>query len=344
MIRAVASALAATLVLSIPQAPQPIRGLTGGPSVARAYDAILDAEFDVPARLLAGDCGDAPLEACKVLDALGVWWAIALEPESRLLDVGFSRKVDEAIDAATGWTVRQPNRAEAWFYLGAAYGARVQWRVLREERLSAARDGSRVKDALERALELDPTLVDAKYGIGLYRYYADIAPAALRMLRWLLRLPGGDREDGLRQIEEARLGGQIVRGEADYQLHLIYLWYEKRSNDALTLVRELQSRYPHNPLFYHLEAEIHDVYFHDAAASLAASTDLLARATAGTVRDPELASVRARLNTAIQLDRLGRTAPAIETLRAIVTERPSRPFGVTTRAQTLLQQFTRRCC
>jgi tetratricopeptide (TPR) repeat protein len=344
VIRAVASAVAATLVLAIPQAPLPIPGLTGGPLVARAYDAVLDAEFDAPVRLLGSRCTDAPPEACSMLDALGVWWAIALEPESRMLDVRFSLKVDAAIDAATAWTVREPNRAEAWFYLGAAYGARVQWRVLREQRLSAARDGSRVKDTLERAIALDPSLVDAKYGIGLYRYYADVAPAALRMLRWLLRLPGGNRDEGLRQIEEARLGGLIVRGEADYQLHLIYLWYEKRSRDALALVRDLQHRYPHNPLFYQLEAEIHDVYFHDAAASLAASTDLLARAQAGTVRDAELANVRARLNIAIQLDRLGRTAEAIDTLRLIVTERPSRPFGVTARAQALLHEFMLRCC
>ena len=53
--------------------------------------------------------------------------------------------------------------------------------------------------------------------------------------------PAANREEGLRQIDgRARRGGQIVRGEADYQLHLIYLWYEKRSRDALTLVRDLQ--------------------------------------------------------------------------------------------------------
>jgi hypothetical protein len=106
VIRAVASALAATLALSIPQGPQPIQGLTGGAAVARAYDAVLDAEFDAPARLLGSDCLDVPPEACKMLDALGVWWAIAVEPESRLLDVRFSRKVDAAIDAATALTER----------------------------------------------------------------------------------------------------------------------------------------------------------------------------------------------------------------------------------------------
>ena len=73
----------------------------------------------------------------------------------------------------------------------------MQWRVLREERLAAARDGKRIKDALERALTLDPDLDDAYFGIGLYRYYADVAPAVAKILRFLLLLPGGNREEGL---------------------------------------------------------------------------------------------------------------------------------------------------
>ena len=72
------------------------------------------------------------------------------------------------------WTQREPQRADAWFFLGASYGLRVQWRVLRTERLAAARDGKRIKDALERALALDPDLQDAYFGIGLYHYYADV--------------------------------------------------------------------------------------------------------------------------------------------------------------------------
>ena len=209
----------------------------------------------------------------------------------------------------------------------------MQWRVLRDQHLAAARDGRQVKASLERALSLDPDLHDAKYGIGLYRYYADIAPAALRLLRWLLLLPGGHREDGLRQIEEARLQGLLVRGEADYQLHLIYLWYEKRSRDALALIRGLQARYPHNPLFYQAEADIHDVYFHDPAASLAVSADALRRATEGTVHEPALTMVRARFNIAVQLDRLGRRREAIDALDRLIEERPSRPFGITDRAR-----------
>ena len=87
----------------------------------------------------------------------------------------------------------EPERAEAWFYLGAAYGVRAQFRVYRVERLAAARDGKRIKESLEKALALDPAMHDAEFGIGMYRYYAGVAPAIFRFLRFLLLLPGGDR-------------------------------------------------------------------------------------------------------------------------------------------------------
>ncbi len=99
-----------------------------------------------------------------------------------------------AIDEAYAWTRREPKNAEAWFYLGGAYGARVQWRVMRGQTLAAARDGKQIKLALEQALLLDPAMDDAQFGLGLYEYYADVAPTGAKMLRWLLLLPGGNRK------------------------------------------------------------------------------------------------------------------------------------------------------
>jgi hypothetical protein len=320
----------------------PIRGLTAAPLVAQAYDTILDADFAALRARLPGVCPPAPAEVCGMLEALALWWELSLEPESRRSDARFVRSVEQAIAATEAWTRREPQRAEAWFYAGAAYGARVQWRVLREQRLAAARDGKRIKESLERALALDPELHDANFGLGMYRYYADIGPAALKLLRWVLWLPGGDRADGLRRIMLARDHGQVVGGEADYQLHLIYLWYEKRSRDALAIVRRLQQRYPHNPLFYEVEAEVHDKYFHDAQASLTASSRLLALAEAGQVREARLASVRARLNIAVQAAALGDRARAIDLLTALVAENPPRPQGATARARSLLSTIKAR--
>ena len=105
---------------------------------------------------------------------------------------------------------------------------------------------------------------DAEFGIGMYRYYAGVAPAVFRFLRFLLLLPGGDREGGLAQLERAATLGLLVRGEAQFQIQVLYLWYEHKSKEALAIVRELQARYPHNPLFRQIEAEILDNYFHDS--------------------------------------------------------------------------------
>jgi hypothetical protein len=271
----------------------PIRGLSHGASLALAYDAVLDANFDDVRARLTPVCTTAPTW-CTVMDAVTTWWAIALDPEDRRHDQEFTRRVEAAIQAAEAWTTTEPSRAEAWFARGAAYGARSQWRVLRRERMAAARDGKHIKETLERALTLDPTLHDAKFGLGMYRYYADVAPAALRFLRWLLLLPGGDRKAGLQQMQEARERGYVIRGEADYQLHLIYLWYEHRSHDALALIRGLEERYPHNPLFALIEADIHDVYFHDTETSTIVLRALIARADAGEVNAAALATRRAR--------------------------------------------------
>ena len=344
MSRPAGAALAALLSIAAaaPLSPPATAGLTAAPDIAAAYDAILDADFAAFPSRLAVACDRAPREACRMLDALAVWWQIALEPESRGRDVTFERLADEAIEAALAWTTREPDRAEAWFYLGAAYGTRVQFRVLCEQRLSAARDGKRIKESLERALALDPAMHDAAYGLGLYRYYADIGPGALKILRWLLLLPAGDRDGGLRQIVDARDRGLLVRAEADYQLHLIYLWYEHRATDALAIVRRLQEAHPRNPLFWQIDAEIADVYFHDHAASLATASDLLSRATDGRVNEASLASVRARLQMATELDHLGRYSRAIETLQSIVAEHPTRPYGATARAQSLMKIIARK--
>jgi tetratricopeptide (TPR) repeat protein len=301
--------------------------LRGEAGLVRAYEFILEARFDQVEAELRRACGPAPPEACDVLDATAVWWRIMLDPESEALDPAFSAAVERAIAAAEAWTERAPDDAEAWFYLGAAYAARVQWRVLREHKLAAARDGKRIKDALEQALSLDPELADAHFGIGMYKYYADVAPAVARFFRFLLLLPGGDREEGLQQMLQAREGGRLLQGEADYQLHLIYLWYEDAPDLALELLRGLHARHPGNPLYLARIAEILDEYKHDITASLDAYDTLLAAARAGRVNVAALAEVTARLGVARQLEALHQTDLAIEHLKAIVAAQPSTPYS-----------------
>ena len=329
-------ACAVLAILTLSAQGQPVRGLTAAPALARVYDAIFDARFDEVPALVATACPPAPAEACRVLEAVAVWWRIQLDPFNTTRDALFQSRVDAAITAATAWTLRKPERAEAWLYLGGAYGARAQWRVLRGARLAAARDGKRIKNALERALALDPDLADAYFGLGLYHYYADVAPTALKMLRWLLLLPGGDRVEGLAEMLRARGAGQLVSSEADYQLHLIYLWYEKQPERALELLRELQARHPRIPLFWQAAAEIEDVYLHDVRASLRTWEALFEAAQQGRAAEATMAEVAARLGIALQLDRLSQSEAAGEQLHAVLPAQPAAPLGASARAHLQL--------
>ena len=335
-------------------------GLTGGPQLARVYDAIIDARFDQVAGLLPQTCAPlgvdlsavalsakaearsakaaAPPEACQLLEVVALWWQIQLDPGNPAHDERFRTRADAVIATIEAWTAREPKRAEAWFYLGGAYGARAQWRVLREERLAAARDGKRIKNALEQALALDESLQDAYFGIGLYHYYADVAPAALKMLRWLLLLPGGDRVQGLNEMLRARSDGQLLQSEADYQLHLIYLWYEKQPRKALQLLGDLRDRHPRNPLFPQLIANVQDVYLRDLQASLRTWQTLLDAAQARRVAEPAMTEMSARLGLATLLDRLSESESALPHLRAILDSKPASPFGIVARAQLQLGQ------
>src|SRR5205814_6664220 len=191
--RAPVTAAVAVFVLSLCAGRPSAARLTGGAHLAAIYNSILNAQFDRVESGLQQACPPAPVDACHVLGVVSLWWQIQINPESRVLDRQLAEHAAAASEQSEKWTRREPQNGEAWFYLAGSYAPLVQWRVLRGERVTAAREGGKAKTALEHALALDPDLQDAHFGIGLYRYYADVAPAAAKMLRWLLFLPGGDR-------------------------------------------------------------------------------------------------------------------------------------------------------
>jgi hypothetical protein len=332
----------ATLFLLIAARPAQAQRLTAEPQLARVYSAIFDARFDDVPALLARTCPPAPQEACQLLDAVNVWWQIQLDPASLARDPQFQSRIDATIASTQAWAMREPQRSEAWFYVGGAYGARAQWKVLRTERLSAARDGKQIKAALEKSLALDPRLQEAYFGIGLYHYYAGVAPLAAKMLRWLLLLPGGDKAQGMAEMLRARENGELLRDEADYQLHIIDLWYENKPQQALDLLTGLRDRHARNPLFPQLIAQVQDVYFHDHASSLHTWQSLLDAARARRVAMPDLAETRARLGIAQELDHLDDVGGAIEQLRAVIAAKPLAPYGAYADAQRQLSHALAR--
>ncbi|MCM3880681.1 MAG: tetratricopeptide repeat protein [Vicinamibacterales bacterium] len=310
----------------------PAAGLTSPEPLQQAYELILDARFDEAHQRLQHACPPAPPVGCEVLDAVTDYWQILIDQENTSGDARLVAKIDKSIGSAERWVAREPKRAEAWFYNGGAYGTRVLLRGLRAQYLSAARDGNRIHDSLRRAVTLDPALSDAYFGLGLYHYYAAIAPAAARLLRFLLWLPAGDRTGGLREMEQTRSQGLLLRGEADYQLHLIYLWYERQSLRSLDLIDGLRKRYPHNPVFYLRLAAVQGGYLNNHQGALQTYRALADAAREKRIAAPAISEVNARLGIAQELTELCDANRAIEEARTVIALRPSAPYAALARA------------
>ena len=144
-------------------------------------------------------------------------------------------------------------------------------------------------------------------------------------------LPGGDRAGGLKEMEQTRSKGMLLRGEADYQLHLIYLWYSV-STTALRLSEGLRTRFQTNPVFHFRLAEVQGLYMRDHRAALQTYRSMLDAARGGHLAAPALSEVYARLGIAQETAALCDTAGAIEQLTATIALKPSAPYGARARA------------
>ncbi|HEV2246108.1 MAG TPA: hypothetical protein VGW37_05600, partial [Terriglobia bacterium] len=72
----------------------------------------------------------------------------------------------------------------------------------------------------------------------------------VKLLRWMIGLPGGSRERGLHEIEYAAKYGDLTRGEALYYLAKDYSRTgEKQYAKSLELFGQLRSQYPRNGLW-----------------------------------------------------------------------------------------------
>ncbi len=320
------------LAVAVSPAGRAAEHLTGSDLLVRTYRSIIDLDTERTARDLADACGPAPKEACMLLGLAAERWQLELDSQNKSHDAHLLAGAEAAIRATEAWTAREPSRAEAWFYLGASYTVRALMHGLRLERLAAARDGKRIKNALERALALDPGLDDAHFGIGAYKYLAGVVPAPARLLAWLLLLPGGDRVKGLQEMNDARARGVLLADEADYQLHWFYLWYEHQPDKALALLQGLRSRFPRNPIFMWRIAEVQDVHFHDRPASRDTYRELVALAENRRVAATDVALARARLGLADQLNELAESDLAVDALAPLVAAKPAAPYGALARA------------
>jgi hypothetical protein len=139
--------------------------------------------------------------------------------------------------------------------IGDAFFARLYG--LRAETKLAARYGVRARERLIRAEALDPTLADADFGLGLYNYYADTLSSVAKMLRFFMGIPGGNKQEGIRQLNHAIAEGLLTPVEARFYLAISLHNYDQKYEQALEVSGPLEEKYPTNPIFHLIRGDLY---------------------------------------------------------------------------------------
>jgi hypothetical protein len=196
-----------------------------------------------------------------LLEAEAQWWRIycgALEFKWNHIDVwkhepspgddAYLALADKVAELAEN-QLRAKETAEMHLYAGMGYVLRVRMLGVRKENRATAKAAVKARTHLMRALEMDPSLADAKTGMGLYNYYVDTLSGIARMLRAIMGLPAGDKKLGVQQLEDAMVHGELTGVDARFYLSKNLRSYDQEYERALKIMEPLATQYPQNPIF-----------------------------------------------------------------------------------------------
>ncbi len=159
-------------------------------------------------------------------------------------------EVDNEASEKLSLALMKTNPAEAHYYLGATLGFRSRGYAAQKKFFRAFPDGASAVKHLKKALALDPSLTDARLGMGMYHYFAARMPSGAKPFAYLLIGESPDRKLGLEEIWSVAHSTGISRMEARSVLATILSKDDEADYaKAEELLAELNGRYPHNPIY-----------------------------------------------------------------------------------------------
>jgi len=161
----------------------------------------------------------------------------------------------------------QPKDTQALYTLGVAHGLRANYNFLvRKAWMDSLRDATTARKLHKRVTELDPAMFDARLIQGAHDYVVGSLPWRIKLVGFLAGFRG-DKQKGIRTLEEVAARGDQNRVDAEVLLCAIYR-RERLPRKAVPLLESLMERFPRN---YILRFETAQMYadLGDGARALA---------------------------------------------------------------------------
>jgi tetratricopeptide (TPR) repeat protein len=253
--------LAGTLAL-LGSNPLAARGSQLPPEEARALEKIYTGDTQGAISILRALQTSQPENPLPVLlEAEARWWQIYCQNSSikyGMIDAWKRGKKpeDEAYFALADRVIALSqaqlaisNSAKMHFYLGSGYALRARLFALEGEGRAVAHAGVAARTEFLHALEIDPNYADATAGLGLYNYYVDSLSSAVKVLRFFMGIPGGDRNEGIRQMQAGIDRGELSPNPMRFYLAKNLRNFDRQYEQAVAVAEPLTVRYPQNPVF-----------------------------------------------------------------------------------------------
>ena len=217
-----------------------------------ALDLVYDGDFHgAEARLaaLAREHPDDPV--LPYLQALALEWRLEQDPASRAHDAEVLALADRALGLADAQLGRDPGDARALLARGAAHGVKSRLHLFRWEKGPASREAVRMREALARRAgrgrRRRSTSTSAS---GSTTTTPTPCPRFFKLVAFVLRIPGGDRERGLERVARVARGGSLFHDdEARVQMYDIHSYFERKPDRALHWIREMWRLHPGWPIW-----------------------------------------------------------------------------------------------
>jgi tetratricopeptide (TPR) repeat protein len=260
--RVVLPAFVASVAFACAAQPSQAGSVNLPPEAAQAIDKMYGGDPDGAIAMLHTYEATHPDEPLPfTIEAEARWWKIycdAAEIKWGMVDSqkrgkkpdddSYLALADRVIHLAQA-QIAQHDTSENHLYAGIGYALKTRLYGLRNENRSAARTGVAARTEFLRALELDPDNADASVGIGFYNYYVDTLSPVVKFLRFFMGIPGGNKQEGIRQVRVGIEHGVLLAVDARFYLARNLRTYEQHYQEALTVAEPLVARYPQNPIY-----------------------------------------------------------------------------------------------
>ncbi|WP_192821699.1 lipopolysaccharide assembly protein LapB [Rufibacter sp. LB8] len=189
---------------------------------------------------------------------LSNWWKMVPSNinDSRF-DAPFLAYMDTTITLAEDLYDKDKKNLEAAFFLSAANGFGARLHSERKNWRKAAVMANRSLDYLQKSRKANGLSDEFLFGEALFNYYAVWIHENYKMLRPILYFfPKGNKQLGLRQLQQVAFNGFYTGTEAKFFLMKIYANETNNGPAAMALSQYLASTYPDNPYFQRFYARM----------------------------------------------------------------------------------------